>query len=205
MSTIRPSSGASSTAAALHAATPAQVQTWLQAGEVVLIDVREPDEHAREHIAGTTLMPLSQVNPANVAALASHGKRVVFHCKSGRRSADACRMAASTSGSLPSMTFLEGGIEAWKEAKLPVVVNSNVSKLSILRQVQIIVGLAVLAGSTLAYFVHPGFVGIAAFFGAGLVLAGSTGFCGLAAVLGMLPWNKVPPGPSASDSSRRAG
>ena len=181
--------------------TPAQAQRWLGAGEAVLIDVRQPDEHAREHIDGAVLMPLHSFDAAKAAALAKPGQRIVLHCKSGRRSADACRMALSFPGAMPPVASMVGGIEAWKQQNLPVVVDTRVARMSIMRQVQLVIGAGVLTGSALAYFVHPAFIGIAAFFGAGLVFAGATGTCGLAVVIGMMPWNKTVGACSTSCSS----
>ncbi|MBL9033082.1 MAG: rhodanese family protein [Phycisphaerae bacterium] len=163
---------------------PRTVQQWLDAGEAVLVDVREADEHRHERIAGAVLVPLSKFRPEAIAHLP--GQRIVIHCKSGRRGADACRMAADL-GALN----LAGGIEAWKREGLPVVRGGGVG-ISVLRQVQMVVGVMVLASVALGYLVHPGFLGIAAFFGAGLTFAGATGFCGLAAVLSAMPWNKAP-------------
>lgn len=71
-------------------ASPAQASQWLDGGDAVLIGVREPDEHASEHIAGSTLLLLSRFNPG--AAQALSGKRLVLHCKGGKRSADAACM-----------------------------------------------------------------------------------------------------------------
>ncbi|MDP1662430.1 MAG: rhodanese-like domain-containing protein [Phycisphaerales bacterium] len=170
--------------------SPTQVQTWVEAGEAVLVDVREPDEHAREHIRGARLLPLSRFAPADAAAAAKAGQRIVFHCRSGKRSADACRMAAALAVSGQAVYTLSGGIEAWKSAGLPVVVDSRVSVISVMRQVQLVIGLGVLAGSALAWFVHPGFVAIPAFFGAGLTFAGASGTCAMATLIAKLPWNK---------------
>lgn len=172
-------------------ATPAQVRGWLRSGEAVLIDVREPDEHAREHIAESMLLPLSCFDPAQALSKARPGQRVVLHCKSGRRSADACRMAASFAASgLPVFT-LAGGIEAWKKDNQPVEVNTKVSGISLMRQVQIVLGVSVLTGCALAWFVDPRLVAIPAFFGAGLTFAGASGTCALATLIGWMPWNKA--------------
>jgi rhodanese-related sulfurtransferase len=40
------------------------LNAWLEAGEAVLVDVREPAEHAGEHIAGAQLLPLSRFDAA---------------------------------------------------------------------------------------------------------------------------------------------
>lgn len=171
-------------------ASPAQVRQWLLCGEAVLIDVREPDEFAREHIAGATLLPLSRFDPAQALSVARPGQRVVLHCKGGRRSADACRLASPLAPvNLPLFT-LAGGIEAWTKEGLPVEVNTNVSRISVMRQVQLVIGLCVLVGSALAWLVDPRLVAIPAFFGAGLTFAGASGTCAMATVIGWMPWNR---------------
>jgi len=186
-----PPTSTPSTSSPFQEATPAQVRQWLRSGEAVLIDVREPDEFAREHIAGATLLPLSRFDPTQAQSKAKPGQRIVMQCKSGRRSADACRLAAPLAASgLPVFT-LAGGIEAWKKDNLPVELNTKVSGISVMRQVQLVIGLCVLAGSALAWFVDPRFVGIPAFFGAGLTFAGASGTCALATMIGWMPWNKA--------------
>jgi len=62
--------------------------------------------------------------------------------------------------------------------------------ISIERQVRIDAGLLVLAGTSLGWWVNPGFFILAAFVGAGLVFAGITDICGLAIVLAKAPWNR---------------
>lgn len=191
-----------SVSASFQEATPAQVRQWLHSGEAVLIDVREPDEFAREHIAGATLLPLSRFDPAQALSKAKPGQRIVMQCKSGRRSADACRLASPLAATgLPVFT-LTGGIEAWKKDNLPVELNTKVSGISVMRQVQLVIGVGVLAGSALAWFVHPAFVAIPAFFGAGLAFAGATGTCALATLIGMMPWNKTASGAGSCGAGR---
>lgn len=162
------------------------LRTWLDRKEAVLIDVREPDEHAREHIEGSRLVALSRFDPSAVPA--SNGTRVVVHCKSGRRAAEACGRLMATGRR--DVLSLAGGIEGWKAAGLPVEANARLP-ISIMRQVQIVVGAGVVAGSILAAAVSPWFLLLTGFFGAGLIFAGSTGTCGMAAMLGAMPWNRA--------------
>jgi rhodanese-related sulfurtransferase len=178
----------------LSEVAPAQVQQWLRSGEAVLIDVREPDEHAREKIAGSRLLPLSRFDPGQAAGMAKPGQTIVLHCRSGRRSSDACRMAVSLAESGAIVLNMTGGIEAWKKDALPVEVNTRVSGVSVMRQVQLVIGVGVLAGAALAWFVDPRFVAITAFFGAGLTFAGATGTCTLATAIGWMPWNRAATG-----------
>ena len=63
-------------------ATADQVRAWRDAGEILLVDVREPNEYAFERIHGALLYPLSTFD-AN--ALPREGRRLVLHCAGGRR------------------------------------------------------------------------------------------------------------------------
>ena len=97
--------------------TPQQVKTALDAHQILLIDVREPDEFAAEKIAGARNLPLSTFNPA--ALPDPGGKTIVLQCAGGKRSAmaiDKCRKANQAID-----THLAGGLAAWKAAGLPTV------------------------------------------------------------------------------------
>jgi rhodanese-related sulfurtransferase len=97
--------------------TPQQVKTALDAHQILLIDVREPDEFAAEKIAGAMNVPLSTLNPA--ALPDAGGKTIVLQCAGGKRSAmavDRCRKAGQA-----IETHLAGGLAAWKAAGLPTV------------------------------------------------------------------------------------
>ena len=180
-----------STNSAVANVHPREVRKWLESGEAILVDVREADEHARERIQGAHLAALSTFNPSQVSAMAKPGQRIVMHCKSGRRATDAARMMAEFASTGLAISSMTGGIEGWKTEQLPVVLNTAVSKISVMRQVQIVIGLGVLAGAALAWFVHPAFIVIPAFFGAGLTFAGVSGTCALASIIGKMPWNKL--------------
>ncbi len=164
---------------------PRDLKALIDAGKALIVDVREPDEHAREHIAGSRLEPLSHFDPGRIPA--DSAQTVVLHCKGGMRSTEAAArlLAAGRTG----VTHLKGGLDAWKAAGMPVVQNLKVP-IPIMRQVQIVAGTIVLTGSVLAWLVSPWFLGLTGFIGAGLLFAGSTGICGMAAVLGLMPWNK---------------
>jgi rhodanese-related sulfurtransferase len=166
---------------------PRVVAERLRRGEVVLVDIREPDEFAREHIAGAVAAPLSRFEAAHLKL--EPGRDVVFHCRSGGRTSSACdRLAGAADG--PAFV-LEGGLEAWKRQKLPVVADRR-RPIEVMRQVQITAGSLVLAGVVLGVFVHPAFLGLSAFVGAGLAFAGASGWCGMARLLQVMPWNRQP-------------
>ncbi|MET4699184.1 rhodanese-related sulfurtransferase [Constrictibacter sp. MBR-5] len=162
--------------------TPAQANALMQKG-ALLIDVREPDEHAREHIPGSHLAPLSRIDSQ---ALPS-GAPLVFLCRSGARTAaSAGRLAAAAGG---EAYLLEGGLEAWKRAGLPIEVDTR-RPLELMRQVQIAAGSLALTGAILGFAVDPLFHLLSGFVGAGLIFAGVTGWCGMARLLMLAPWNR---------------
>jgi len=85
--------------------------------------------------------------------------------------------------------ILDGGLDAWKKAGLPVALDRS-QPIDIIRQVQIAAGSLVLMGMLLGTLFSPGFYALSAFVGAGLVFAGVSGFCGMAHLLALMPWNR---------------
>lgn len=178
--------------------SPTEAARLLAEGRAVLVDVREPDEHARERIPGARLLPLSRVGTA--PAVTAEDRLVILHCRSGSRTAaNAARLAAAVEG---PAAILDGGLEAWKAAGLPVEVDRR-RPIEVMRQVQIAAGSLVLLGVALGAFASPWFLLLPAFVGGGLVSAGATGWCGMARLLARAPWNRAdaaaaaPPPPSA--------
>lgn len=167
--------------------SPAVVKARLEQGGSVLIDVREPFEHSAERIEGAVHMPLGSLEPDAIRNLYP-GKRIIFHCAGGKRSAKACQRFAG--GQAETTEHLAGGIEAWKQAGLSTVKPSKAGPISVMRQVQIAAGSLVVVGLLLGYFVAQPFYLLSAFVGCGLVFAGATGWCGMANLLAEMPWNK---------------
>jgi rhodanese-related sulfurtransferase len=72
---------------------PTTLKRRLDEASAVLIDIRDPDEYAREHIGGARLVPLAAWDGHDLDAEA--GKAVVFTCRSGNRTtANAVRLFA---------------------------------------------------------------------------------------------------------------
>jgi rhodanese-related sulfurtransferase len=95
---------------------PQEVADGMKEGRILLIDVREPNETDIERIPGSTLLPLSTLDPTAIPD--PDGRTIVFSCRSGNRSVKACEMAQAAGLSINA--HLAGGIKAWKEAGLPV-------------------------------------------------------------------------------------
>lgn len=158
--------------------TPAEVHEHLKCSNCLLIDVREADERASEAIDGSLHLPLGRIRAGE---LPPRGRQTILHCKGGKRSAEAAAL-------VPGSLSMVGGIDAWRAAGLPTI-RMRSSGVSVMRQVQLVIGAGVAAGTALGAFVSPWFLVVPAFMGAGLVFAGATGFCGLAVLMGKLPWN----------------
>jgi rhodanese-related sulfurtransferase len=84
---------------------------------------------------------------------------------------------------------LQGGLNAWKQAGYPTVINKN-APISIMRQVQIVAGSLILTGTLLGAFVSPNFLFLSGFVGAGLLFAGISNTCAMAMLLAKLPYNQ---------------
>jgi rhodanese-related sulfurtransferase len=91
--------------------TVEELQGWIEAKDVVLVDVREEEEYSLEHIEESSLHCLSSFEPSNVPL--DDKKKLVFYCRSGRRS---CLAGHHFVTSFPDKTVynLKGGILAWK-------------------------------------------------------------------------------------------
>lgn len=89
-----------------------EYKSWLDSGEdVQLIDVREPYEVEIAEIGGE-LIPQKKV--LDNADKISRDKKVVVHCRSGKRSADAIRDLQEKYG-FDNLYNLKGGILAWSK------------------------------------------------------------------------------------------
>jgi len=169
--------------------TPQEIQERLKNNDTVLIDVREPIEFAGGHIKGAQSCPLDKLDSKSLQEKYS-GKKLIFSCQSGARSAQAAQKFQLETGK--DVCQLQGGFSAWESAGLPVERLMKKAPIPIFRQVLIAAGSLVLLGLILGLTIHSAFLALTGFVGAGLVFAGVTGFCGMAKILGMMPWNRVP-------------
>lgn len=164
---------------------PQTLHSRMAAGEIVLIDIREPSEYAREHIRGARLVPLNAIDTHDFDS--ERDRVAVFTCRSGNRTAmNASRLLAK---GFREAYVLDGGLDGWKKAGLPVHFDAG-APLDLQRQVQITAGGMALLGAILAWLVSPWFIALSGFVGAGLMMAGITGYCGMARMLAVMPWNR---------------
>ncbi len=155
--------------------------------ETIMIDVRERDEYAAEHVPGSLNLPLTEIHTVSAMAPILKSCEVVLMCRSGSR-ASMAKSHFEASG-LQSKVYA-GGILDWKAEGKPTQRHGK-SKISLFRQVQITVGAIVMLLSGLAYLVDGVFALAALAVGGGLFFAGASGTCVLAGFLKHMPWNRI--------------
>ena len=179
--------------------SPRDAAQLVERGQAWIVDVREPDEHRREHVAGAALSPTSIFSPTGFPAEAP-GRRTLILCRSGGRAgkvAGALRAAGRN-----DVDVIEGGIAAWMAAGLPVVRDAT-APLPIMRQVMITAG-AMQLGFTIAAAAtgNPWWLVGTGFVGAGLLFSGATGICAMATILGKMPWNRPSRGTASAPAAK---
>lgn len=171
--------------------TANEAAAMLAEGRAVLIDVREPEEFRSGHIAYAMSVPLGEVQGLLPKLGLPTDRTIIFQCLKGGRGAQACALADTAWPG--EVRNLAGGIEAWVAAGLPVAGASTGggAGLPLMRQVQIAVGLLVLASALAGIAGFAPGVWLAGLFGFMLAFAGVSGWCGMALVLQRMPWNRM--------------
>lgn len=97
--------------------SPQEALAFIKKGNVQVIDVRQPGEWATGHVEGAQLIPVDSLFE-RIGEVAED-KDIIFYCAVGVRSGLACEIGAAMGRT--RCHNIEGGIEAWKAAKLPTV------------------------------------------------------------------------------------
>jgi rhodanese-related sulfurtransferase len=147
------------------------------------LDVRSAAEFAIGHVPGAVNIPMEQVE-ARIADLPAGP--LVLVCESGKRA----EIVAGWLGDQSRLSLLEGGTKAWRTAGYPLV-GCAPCRWTLERQVRLIAGLLVLAGTLLSVLDNVKWVYAAMLIGAGLTFAGATNICGMAMLLAKMPWNSA--------------
>lgn len=162
--------------------SPMNAKRLLDRG-AILVDIREAHEVARERVPGSHHAPLSRLSTVD----AGDAPAVIFHCRSGARTAaNARRLSGATDC---SAFVLEGGLDAWKRAGLPVQAAPR-RPINITNQAQITSAFLIVLGVVLGLLVAPAFLVLAGVVGAALLFGGVTGSCLMAELLKLMPWNR---------------
>lgn len=93
-------------------------QNALKAEDVILLDVRTPEEYQQGHIPGAKLMDFHGENFAEALKALDPSANYVVYCASGNRSNKAAQMMQSEN--FQNVSNVLGGFQAWQSQGLPV-------------------------------------------------------------------------------------
>lgn len=96
-----------------------QAREELQAGRVVLIDLREPHEHARGVAPGAMRLPLSQLAQRWGEVPTDSAKPVYLICATQNRSRSALK-ALREQGGFSHVRYVHGGMSGWAAQGWPL-------------------------------------------------------------------------------------
>lgn len=85
-------------------------------GELTIVDCREDDEHAAQHVPGTILLPMSRF--LSGLDRIPTDRRLAILCRSGNRSGQVTAYLNEVGG-FGAVANIEGGIIAWAVEGLP--------------------------------------------------------------------------------------
>lgn len=90
----------------------------IQAQQVVVIDVRSPEEYAEGHVPGAINIPHNQLEEHAETLATLKGKDLLLYCHSGRRAG----MAESelTEKGFTNLYHLKGDMQGWKAANMKI-------------------------------------------------------------------------------------
>lgn len=95
---------------------PAEVKALYDAGEITVVDVREPDDYAEGHIPGAINIPFDALEDRLDEI--PQDKQVIFVCQAGPVSRSALENVRDQG--FEDANNMDGGMSAWEEAGYPM-------------------------------------------------------------------------------------
>lgn len=109
----------SSQAASADSVSLEVARTEHEAGRAILIDIREPNEHAMGVAKGAQLLPMRQLGARLAEIPMTTDKPVLLICNTQNRSSST--LAALRQRGYPHVRFVQGGMSEWVRRGWPVV------------------------------------------------------------------------------------
>lgn len=108
--------------------------TLINRANALVLDVRDDAEFASGHIAEATHIPLGNLTERLGELRKYQNKAILVNCQRGMRSAKACDILRKAE--FTQVHNLQGGLNAWLEAKLPIVTKVAVSQKATSKKAQ---------------------------------------------------------------------
>ena len=107
---------------ASHEIYPGDVVKKIEQGEdIILLDVRTPEEYEEVHIENSLLLPVQQLSGQSLAAIGlgedAKDKEIILYCRSGNRSKTAYDIMSSLG--YTNIKSVSGGMIHWEEDEYP--------------------------------------------------------------------------------------
>ncbi|MDR0251523.1 MAG: rhodanese-like domain-containing protein [Burkholderiales bacterium] len=94
----------------------------INAGSIVVIDVRDPAAYADGHLGKAVNIPLAELRGKLYELRKKSPKNILVYCDRGQKSLSAAKILAEMNTPIHN---LKGGLAAWQEAGLPVEKNAE--------------------------------------------------------------------------------
>lgn len=101
------------------ALTPALLTGLVNRDNALVVDLSPSKDFEKGHIAGSRSVQMSQFDPESKLLAAAKSLPVVAVCRTGHVSADAAKRLKKAG--FEQVYWLDGGVQAWQQADLPLV------------------------------------------------------------------------------------
>lgn len=98
---------------------PAELTGLINRDNALVIDLSASNEFEKGHIAGSRSVAQSQFDPENKLLAKARDLPVVVVCRNGQASGDAAKRLKKAG--FEKVYWLDGGVQAWQQADLPLV------------------------------------------------------------------------------------
>lgn len=88
---------------------------------IILLDVRKPDEYEKKHIPNAVLLPIEELREGNFSALPDKDRKIIIYCWTGRRAEDAAAILIEAGY---TKVYEMGGIVDWKGSVVGTDINN---------------------------------------------------------------------------------
>ncbi len=88
---------------------------------VIVLDVRKPDEYEKKHIANAVLLPIEELREGNFSKLPDKEQTILIYCWTGRRAEDAAAILVENGY---TKVYEMGGIVDWKGSVVGTDINN---------------------------------------------------------------------------------
>jgi rhodanese-related sulfurtransferase len=123
-----PSSGGPPTAPAAQILKPADIKKYIDypKSQIVIVDLQERDQFAIGHIPSSLNIPSDEIEIRADDELDKTNQIILVGCAcDGTNSDSLLRRSSLLKHGFKDMAILDGGVKAWKNAKLPIVTGSQ--------------------------------------------------------------------------------